>query len=88
MPAIAWPGPSPPGYRRTPVMADDHCLLLAQRPNQSHHVADEMQHRVLVRIGRRVGAAIAAHVEGDGTLACRGQSSDLMRHECHDSGKP
>src|SRR5262252_880445 len=36
-----------PGDRGTPVVASDHGRLRAERVEQAHHVADEVQERVL-----------------------------------------
>ncbi|MNY03297.1 hypothetical protein D3C86_1359090 [compost metagenome] len=66
-----------PGDRRTPVVADDHGLILPQRPDQIDHVSDQMQDRMLLHISRFVGPAIAAHVGGDGAIARLGQGLNL-----------
>ena len=67
-----------PGHRRTPVMADDDGLLLAERCDQSDHVADRIEDRVGADIGWRAGPAEAAHVGGDDMEAGLGQRRDLV----------
>jgi len=58
---------------RTPVVAGDHRLLRAQRVEQTHHVADRMQERILIDLRRLIRLTVAAHVGRDGVEAGLGQ---------------
>ena len=67
-----------PCDRSTPVVAGNHRRRLAQRIEQSHHVAGKMKQRVLVdRIGG-IGPAVAAHVRRHRMEARLGQGTKLM----------
>jgi hypothetical protein len=61
-----------------PVVPDDHGLRLAELLHQIDHVAHQVQQRVLLDLGGRVRAAIAAHVGRHGTVAGRRNGRELM----------
>ena len=58
-------------------MPDHHARGLAQGPDQIDHVADEMEDRKGVTRLRPFGAAIAAHIRGDGMVASIGKGLHL-----------
>ena len=69
---------SVPGDRGSPIVTGNHRLLGAERIEQSHHVADEMEQSVLVdRLGP-IRLAVAAHVRCNGAESGRRQRSELM----------
>ena len=54
-----------PSNRRTPIVADDDAFVIAQRLDDTDHIAGKMKQCVLInRIGF-VGLAIAAHIRRD-----------------------
>ena len=67
-----------PRYRSSPVVTGDHSLLSTQRIEQTDHVANQMQKRVLVdRLGT-IGPAVTAHVGCDDVESSRGERRQLM----------
>ena len=59
-------------------MPDDHGFALAKRVQQPDHVADQVEHRVLVdRLGG-VGLSVAAHVGRHDPVAGLGQGNELV----------
>jgi hypothetical protein len=59
-------------------MADDHRLLFTERRNQRDHVADKIEDAVGVDVGRRAGAAEAAHIRCNYAETGFGNGWDLM----------
>ena len=59
-------------------MADDHRRQLAERVEQPHHVAHQVQERVLADVVGTVGAAITAHVGRDRVVAGLRQRLELV----------
>ncbi len=67
-----------PRDRRTPVVADDDGLLLAERAHESDVVGDVAQHPVVLDGRRRRRTAVAAHVDGHGPVAGGGERRQLV----------
>ena len=67
-----------PGHRRPPVMPGNHRGLGTQRVQHAHHVAHQVQQRVLVHRLRRLGPAIAAHIRRHRMEPRRRQRRQLM----------
>jgi hypothetical protein len=67
-----------PGNASAPIMTDDDGGRRAQRIQNAHHVADEMQDCVLIDGLRCVALAVAAHVGGNDTKAGYSKRIDLM----------
>jgi hypothetical protein len=67
-----------PGHRRPPVVTRDHRGLGAQCVEQAHHIADQVQHRVSIDLGGRLGPAVPAHVGRDGVEPRVGQGPELV----------
>jgi hypothetical protein len=59
-------------------MADDHGGLSAERVEQAHHVADQVEDGVLVDRLRPIALAVAAHVGRDRMEARGGKRAELM----------
>jgi hypothetical protein len=67
-----------PGDRRSPVVADDHGLRLAERFDQCDHVADGIENAVGVDIGGSAGPAESPHVRRDDMETGSRDRRDLM----------
>lgn len=59
-------------------MADDDGLLFTEGCDQRDHVADKVEYAVGVDIGRRAGAAEAAHIRCDHAETGLGNGWNLM----------
>ena len=59
-------------------MADDDCRRDLERIEQTHHVTDQMEDRILIDPLGCVALAIAAHVRRNRVEARRGQRIDLV----------
>jgi hypothetical protein len=62
-----------PCDRRSPIVAGNRCSVDAKRIKKTHHVADEMQQRVLIDCVGPIGLAVAAHIGRDDAEAGRRQ---------------
>jgi beta-galactosidase len=67
-----------PRNGRAPVVSDDDRFADIERIEHADHIADQMQHRVLLDLVRAIGAPIAAHIDGDRAKAFLGQHRNLM----------
>ena len=67
-----------PGDDGAPIVPDDRGFSDAERVEEGHHVADEMEDRVVGGLGRRGALAVAAHVWREHAIAGRGERRDLV----------
>ena len=67
-----------PGDGGTPIVADDDGGGRMKRVEEAHHVADQVEDRVLVDGVRPVALALAAHVRCHGVESGRGERPELV----------
>src|ERR1700722_16819226 len=67
-----------PSYRRAPIMARDYRLPFAERVQQPHHVANELEECVLLDCFWLIGPAVATHVRRHRTKPSGRKSGELM----------
>jgi hypothetical protein len=63
---------------RAPIVADDHRGRRFECVKDAHHIADQMEDRVLVDSLRPVTLAVPAHVGRNGVETRRSQRIDLV----------
>lgn len=59
-------------------MADDYGVCNGQLAQQRGHVADQIENCVMLDVGGRVGATVAAHVGSNTSIARRSERDHLM----------
>jgi hypothetical protein len=59
-------------------MANNHSSWLAQRIQQSDHVAHQMEEGILIDRARTLRLAVAAHIGSDSAISGLGKAGELM----------